>query len=73
MKKDVQSKEERRKKIEGLAKECGLSCVIQCYEVSCSSSHENITQVQEGISRSILSHSYMGERVPKSYLSSLED
>ena len=41
VKKDEKSKEERRKKIEGLAKESGLNCVIQCYEVSCSSSHES--------------------------------
>jgi len=62
----------RRKKIEGIAQECGLgsssSSPLQYYEVSCSSSLENIGEVQDGIVRTMLSHSYMGERVPKSYL-----
>jgi len=60
----------RQKKIEGIAQECGLgsSSSLQYYEVSCSSSLENIGEVQDGIVRTMLSHSYMGERVPKSYL-----
>jgi len=62
----------RQKKIEGIAQECGLgsssSSSLQYYEVSCSSSLENIGEVQDGIVRAMLSHSYMGERVPKSYL-----
>jgi len=62
----------RQKKIEGIAQECGLesssSSSLQYYEVSCSSSLENIVEVQDGIVRTMLSHSYMGERVPKSYL-----
>ena len=37
--------------------------------MSCSSSLENIGEVQDGIVRTMLSHSYMGERVPKSYFS----
>jgi len=60
----------RQKKIQGIAKECGLrsSSSLQYYEVSCSSVLENIGEVQDGIVRTMLSHSYMGERVPKSYL-----
>jgi len=65
----------RKKKIEGIARECGLgasssssSSLLQYYEVSCSSSLENIVEVQDGMVRTMLSHSYMGERVPKSYL-----
>ena len=62
----------RQKKIEGIAQECGLESSslssLQYYEVSCSSSLENIGEVQDGIVRTMLSHSYMGERVPKSYL-----
>jgi len=53
----------RQKKIEGIAQECGLgsSSSLQYYEVSCSSSLENIGEVQDGIVRTMLSHSYMGE------------
>ena len=51
-----------------LARECGLKSEIEYYEVSCSSTLENIGQVQEIIFKTALSHSYMGERVPKSYL-----
>jgi len=63
----------RQQKIEEIAKECGLGSSsspssLQYYEVSCSSSLENIGEVQDGIVRTMLSHSYMGERVPKSYL-----
>jgi len=61
----------RQKKIEEIAKESGLgsssSSSLQYYEVSCSSL-ENIETVYEAIVRTALSHSYMGERVPKSYL-----
>jgi len=60
----------RQRKIQGIAKECGLrsSSSLQYYEVSCSSSLENIDVVHGVIVRTMLSHSYMGERVPKSYL-----
>ena len=52
-----------------LARECGLLVPsLQYFEVSCSSSLENIGKVQEAIFRTALSHSYMGERVPKSYV-----
>ena len=68
-----EEKEVRQKKIEGIAQECGLgsssSLSLQYYEVSCSSSLENIGEVQDGIVRTMLSHSYMGEKVPKSYFS----
>jgi len=45
---------------------------LQYFEVSCSASLENIDQVQEAIFKTALSHSYMGERVPKSYLTVAE-
>ena len=52
-----------------LARECGLVVpALQYSEMSCSSSLENIDKVQEAIFKTALSHSYMGERVPKSYL-----
>ena len=38
------------------------------FEVSCSASLKNIDQLQEAIFKTALSHSYMGERVPKSYV-----
>ena len=41
---------------------------LQYFEVSCSSSRENIVQAQEAIFKTALSHSYMDERVPKSYV-----
>jgi len=65
-----EEKSVRQKKIEGIAQECGLgsSSSLQYYEVSCSSSLENIGEVQDGMVTTMLSHSYMGERVPKSYL-----
>ena len=51
------------------ARECGLLVPsLQYFEVSCSSSLENIDKVQEAIFKTALSHSYMGERVPKSYV-----
>jgi len=40
--------------------------------VSCSSSLENIQQLHNQITTTALSHSYMGERVPKSYLTVCE-
>jgi len=52
-----------------LARECGLLVPsLQYFEVSCSSSLENIGKVQDAIFKTALSHSYMSERVPKSYL-----
>ena len=52
-----------------LARECGLVVPsLQYFEVSCSPSLENIDKVQEAIFKTALSHSYMGERVPKSYV-----
>ena len=52
-----------------LVRECGLLVPsLQYFEVSCSSSLENIDKVQEAIFKTALSHSYMGERVPKSYV-----
>ena len=51
------------------ARECGLKVPsLQYFEVSCSASLENIDKVQEAITKTALSHSHLGERVPKSYL-----
>ena len=59
----------RAQHVDALARECGLVVPsLQYFEVSCSSSLDNIAQVQEAIFKTALSHSYMGERVPKSYL-----
>ena len=59
----------RVEQVNELARECGLVVPsLQYFEVSCSSSLENIDKVQEAIFKTALSHSYMGERVPKSYL-----
>lgn len=60
----------RATKVDQLAKECGLQEVpIQYFEVSCGESLENINILQEAISKTVLSHTYMGERVPMKYLS----
>jgi len=64
------SKTERMMQIRALAKNYGLE-IPQYYEVSCETL-ENIEEVKEVVFKTALSHSYMGERVPKSYLS-LED
>ena len=63
----------RQKKIEKIARKSGLaSSSLQYYEVSCSSSLENIREVQDGVARTMLSHTYMGERVPRSYVAILD-
>jgi len=60
----------RAQHVDELAHEYGLP--LQYFEVSCSASLENIDQVQEAIFKTALSHSYMGERVSKSYLTVAE-
>ena len=59
----------RVEQVNELACECGLLVPsLQYFEVSCSSLLENISQVQEVIVKTALSHSCMGERVPKIYM-----
>jgi len=58
----------REEKVRELAAQAGLSPQeLRCYEVSCLTL-ENIDSLWEGCLEEILSHSYLGERVPKSYL-----
>jgi len=59
--------EARKWQINELAKECGITSPFQCYEVSCHTL-DNIDELKDVIIANALSHSYMGERVPKSYL-----
>ena len=59
----------RVEQVNELAKECGLLVPsLQYFEVSRSKSLKNIDKVQEAIFKTALSHSYMDERVPKSYV-----
>ena len=61
--------EERNRRatlVDRLAVENGLS--VQYFEVSCSPSLENIDIVKEAVLSTALSHAYIGEEVPKSYL-----
>jgi len=58
----------RASEVDALAKECGLSeSPPQYFEVSCKDL-ENIDILQEAIIKTAVSHTYMGERVPQSYL-----
>jgi len=67
-----EAREAREAKMRKLARQCGLNeDIIQYQEVSCSTL-ENISDLQTCIFQSALSHSYMGEVVPKSYLSVLQ-
>jgi len=59
----------RIEQVNELARECGLLIPsMQYFEVSCSSSLENIDNVQEAVIKAALSHSYMGKTVPTKYL-----
>jgi len=61
-------KAQREEKAGVLARKCGLTCPLHYHEVSCAAPKmENIDKVYEAINRTILGHSYMGERVPKNY------
>jgi len=65
---DEQSIKERRKKIQEILKELDIKFGIEIIEVS-SMNLENIEDLQVKIWNTISNHSYMGERVPSSYLS----
>ena len=67
VKKEKKDEEERKEKILRLSKECGLTYPLEIIEVS-TKTMENISSLQEKIYSSALSHSYMGERIPSSYL-----
>ena len=66
VKKDQQNKQEREEQVKKLAKESGISVRIEYKEVSCATM-ENMKDLEESICRLALGHSYMGERIPKSY------
>jgi len=64
----------RDREIRELAASCGLLTSLKCFEVSCAAeSMENIDSVQKAIFEDALGHSYMGERVPQSYLQVFAD
>jgi len=60
-------KRERAFKAQEICVENGLDVAFQYFEVSCSTL-ENINDVEEAIYNSMFNHTYMGERVPKSYI-----
>jgi len=62
----------RAQQVDQLAFESGLRAPLQCVEVN-SESLQDIDVVQEAVCRIALSHSHMGERLPKSYVSIWED
>ena len=57
----------REKRIKSLALDSGLTCNVECHEVSCHNL-ANVDNLYTSIVRNVLSHSYMGERVPLTYL-----
>jgi len=60
---------ERATKIDQLARACGHFEPVQYFEVSSSSTLENVDAFQDAVISTALSHSYMGERQPREYLS----
>jgi len=60
-------KPKRANKVREICIQNGMDVGFQYHEVSCSTL-ENISDVEEAIFYSIFGHSYMGERVPESYL-----
>jgi len=64
---DEQSVKERREKIKKILKELDIKLRIEIIEVS-SMNLENIEDLQVKIWNTISNHSYMGEKVPGSYL-----
>ena len=67
VKKDQQNKQEREEQVKKVAKESCISVRVEYKEVSCATM-EDMTDLEEIIYRLALGHSYMGERIPKSYL-----
>jgi len=68
-------KNTRANLVHKLAQECGLIgsatspiSSVQYYEVSCSGTLENVDLLQDALFKTVVDHSYMGERVPQSYL-----
>jgi len=64
---DISQSMEKEEKVRKLAKSVGLHIPILYFEVSCKT-FTNIAQLIKGITTSLSTHSYLGERVPKSYL-----
>ena len=62
----------REHRVKEIAHECQFFAPLQYLEVSCSASSspplQNIDQLKTVITTTALSHSYMGERIPQSYL-----
>ena len=58
----------RERVVRTLAADCGLESAEMRYHEVSSWTLENIPDVQNSIFTSALTHSYMGERVPKSYV-----
>ena len=63
----INKKSKKEKNVKKLAKESGISVRIEYKEVSCATM-ENMKDLEESVYRLALGHSYMGERIPKSYL-----
>jgi len=68
---DPKKKEERKVKIMDIANKAGIrfgvQTPLQYYEASCATL-DNISEIQEVITTTAMSHTYMGEHVPKIYL-----
>ena len=76
---DRKDRDSRERMLNRLARECGLlrlssraiqsSSSLLYHEVSCAGPNlEEMDAVQEAVFRTVLSHTYMGERIPKTYL-----
>jgi len=65
--KSEKSRKLREQEIQEIAKSNGIQYPIQIYEVSCSTM-ENINGLKQSISKTALTHGYMGEKLPIGYL-----
>ena len=62
----------RDQRVDELARKCELPCEVQTFEVNCNGTadipFENVDTLFDFITQTILSHSYMGERIPRIYV-----
>jgi len=65
---DKSLRTEREARVQQLALQCGIACGLIYQEVDCLSL-ENIDILKEELIQVILSHSYITEKIPKSYIS----
>ena len=65
--KGSRGKNQRREKVTEMVQKNGIDTSFQYFEVSCSTL-ENIDKLKDAVVETALSHAYMGEKAPTSYL-----